>query len=98
MPLWRDFKPKLVGKGSERENKNYRFVPFRSYPTGNRKLKKNSKIILKIQKYHYGFISCQNRLGNAEKERIKIVFPFRLYPKGNKKFQKKKKKKNQKIK
>ena len=26
MPLWRDFKPKLVGKGLERENKNYRFV------------------------------------------------------------------------
>ena len=25
------------------ENKNYRFVPFRSFPTGNRKLKKNSK-------------------------------------------------------
>ena len=51
------------------ENKNYRFVPFRSYPTGNGKLKKNSKKILKIQKYHYGFISCQNRLEKAEKER-----------------------------
>ena len=51
------------------ENKNYRFVPFRSYPTGNRKLKKNSKKILKIQKYNYGFISCQNRLEKAEKVR-----------------------------
>ena len=37
------------------ENKNCRFVPFRSYPTGNRKLKKkqqknskNSKIPLRI--------------------------------------------------
>ena len=29
MPLWRDFKPKLVGKGSEIENKNYCFVSFR---------------------------------------------------------------------
>ena len=28
MPLWRDFKPKLVGKSSERENKNYRYVSF----------------------------------------------------------------------
>ena len=54
---------------TNRENKNYRFVPFRSYPTGNRKFQKNSKIILKIQKYHYGFISCQNRLENDEKER-----------------------------
>ena len=33
------FKPKQVGKGSERENKNYRFVSFRSDPTR----KKNSK-------------------------------------------------------
>ena len=50
------------------ENKKIVF-PFRSYPTGNRKLKKNSKKILKIQKYHYGFISCQNRLEKAEKVR-----------------------------
>ena len=51
----------------KRENKNCRFVLFRSYPTCNRKFQKNSK---KIQKYHYGFISSQNRLENAEKERI----------------------------
>ena len=30
IPLWRDFKPKLVGKDSEIENKNYCFVSFRS--------------------------------------------------------------------
>ena len=54
---------------TKRENKNYRFVSFRSYPKGNRKLKKNSKKIRKIQKYHYSFISCQNRLEKAEKER-----------------------------
>ena len=41
----------------KRENKNYRFVSFRSYPTGNRKFQKNNKIIQKIQTYHYGFIS-----------------------------------------
>ena len=28
------------------------FVPFRSYPTGNRKFEKNSKKIVKIKKYH----------------------------------------------
>ena len=27
--LWLHFKPKQDGKGSERENKNYRFVSFR---------------------------------------------------------------------
>ena len=51
----------------KRENKNCRFVLFRSYSTRNRKFEKNSK---KIQKYHYGIISRQNRLENAEKERI----------------------------
>ena len=52
----------------KRENKNYRSVPFRSYPTGQRKLDKNSKKIQKIQKYHCGFISGQNLLKKAEKE------------------------------
>ena len=65
---------------TKREKKNYRFVSFRSYPTGNRKFQKNSKIVLKIQKYHYGFISCQNRLEKAEKEEIKIVVSFRSNP------------------
>ena len=50
----------------KRENKNCRFVLFRSYPTRNKKFQKNSK---KIQKYNYGIISGQNRLENAEKER-----------------------------
>ena len=44
-------------------------VPFRSYQTRNRKFRKNSKKIRKIKKYHYGFISSQNRLEKAEKER-----------------------------
>ena len=55
-----------VGKGRERENIKI-IVPFRSNPLRNRKLKKNSK---KIQKYHYGFISSENGLENAEKVRI----------------------------
>ena len=41
IPLWHHFKPKQVGKGSERENKNYRFVSFRSVPT--RRVRENSK-------------------------------------------------------
>ena len=51
------------------ENKYYRSVPFRSYPTRNRNFQKNSKKIQKIKKYHYGFISVQNRLEEAEKNR-----------------------------
>ena len=51
----------------KRENKNCRFVLFRSYPTRNIKFQKNSK---KIQQYHFGIISSQNRLENAEKERM----------------------------
>ena len=50
----------------KRENKNCRFVLFRSYPKRNKKFQKNSK---KIQKYNYRIISSQNRLENAEKER-----------------------------
>ena len=48
----------------ERENKNYRSVSF--LPVSSRKLQKNNK---KIKKYHYGFISSQNRLEKAVKER-----------------------------
>ena len=44
-------------------------VPFRSYPTRNTNFEKNSKKIQKIEKYHYGFISIQNRLEEAEKNR-----------------------------
>ena len=51
------------------ENKNYRSVPFHSYPTRNRNFQKTSKIIQKFKKYHYGFISIQNRLEEAEKNR-----------------------------
>ena len=32
----------------KRENNNYRSVPFRSYPTGNRKFQKKSKRIQKV--------------------------------------------------
>ena len=51
----------------KRKNKNCHSVPFRSYPTRDRKFQKNRK---KFQKYHYVIISSKNRLENAEKERI----------------------------
>ena len=67
-PVMASFQAKIGWKRlTKRENKNYRFV--RSYPTGNRKFEKNSKKILKIQKYHYGIVSCQNKVEKAEKER-----------------------------
>ena len=67
----------------------------------NRKFQKFNKIIQKIKKYHYEFISSQNRLKKDEKERNKNYrsIPFRSYPirnrkflKNSKKFKKKKKK------
>ena len=51
------------------ENKKYLSVPFRSDPTRNRNFQKTSKKIQNIKKYHYGFISVQNRLEEAEKNR-----------------------------
>ena len=51
----------------KRKNKNYRSVQFR--PDAKLKIKKKiAKKIQKIQKYHYGFISRQNRLEKGEKE------------------------------
>ena len=50
----------------KRKNKNYLSVQF--LPDAKLKIKKNSKKIQKIQKYHYGFISSQNRLEKGEKE------------------------------
>ena len=41
-------------------------VPFCSYPMRNRKFQKNNK---KIKNYHCGFISSQNILEKAAKER-----------------------------
>ena len=62
------FKPNQVGKVQERKKIKI-FVPFRSYPARNRKFQKNSKKIVKIKKYHYGFILSQNRLEKDGKAR-----------------------------
>ena len=48
-----------------RENKNYRSVPF--LPDANIKFQKNSKKIQKIKRNYYGFISSQNWLENDDK-------------------------------
>ena len=62
------FQSKISWKRSRKtENKNYH--PFRSFLALNRKFKKKSKKIQKINQYSYGFISSQNRLENDEIER-----------------------------
>ena len=66
--LWLIFKQKLTGKGRERE-KIQISISFRSNPMRNRKFKTNRKKIKKIVKYYYGFISSQNKRGNAENGR-----------------------------
>ena len=44
-------------------------VSFRFYPMRNRKFQTNSRKIQKLIKYYCGFISSQNKGGNAEKGR-----------------------------
>ena len=57
------FQDKIGWKAQrKRENKNRRYVLFRSYPMRNRKFQRNNKKIQKIKKYYYGFIFSQNRL------------------------------------
>ena len=58
-----------TGRDSQRKRKKKFIVPISYYPTRNRKFQKNSKKIQKINKHHYVFISNQNRLEKAEKER-----------------------------
>ena len=55
------FHGKIGWKGQrKRENKNYRYVSF--LPDGQEKIPKKQKKIQKIEKYHYGFTTSQNRL------------------------------------
>ena len=58
-----------IGWKMPRKRKNKIVSPFRSYTTHNRKLQKNCKKVQKIKKYHYGFLSSQNWLEKAEKEK-----------------------------
>ena len=66
LKIWLHFK--LLGWNSPRKSKN---KYYRSVPTGciMENSKKISKILKILKKNHYGVISSQNRLENAEKER-----------------------------
>ena len=76
----------------KRENKNYRYVSFLHDPQ-QKIQKKIAKKFKKLKKYHYGFISSQNRTEKTEKEIKKnIIFPFRSYPTSYRKFEKNNKK------
>ena len=58
-----------IGWERPRKRKIKIFFPFPSDRTGNIKFQKKIRKFKKIKKYHCGFISCQNRLENAEKEK-----------------------------
>ena len=62
------FKAK-IGRKLMRKRETKIIVPIRSYPKRTRKFHKNSLKMQKMKKYHYSFISSQNRLKNDEKER-----------------------------
>ena len=63
------FQAKIVLKRPRKRKKIKIIGPFRSYTTRNRKFQKNNKKIQKTKKYHYCFISSQNRLEKNEKKR-----------------------------
>ena len=64
------FKDKIGWKTHRKsENRNCRFVMFRSYLARNRKFQKNSTKIQKIKKYRYVFFSSQNTFEKNEKGR-----------------------------
>ena len=54
---------------AEKETKIQIIGSFRSYTMRNRKFQSSNKKIQKIIKYYYGFISSQNKGGNADKWR-----------------------------
>ena len=58
-----------IGWKRLRKRENKTIASFRPYPYRNRKFQKNSKKIQKIKKFLCGFISSQNRMEKAEKER-----------------------------
>ena len=52
----------------KKENKSYRFVSF-LLDAEQKMAKKKQKKLKKLKKYYYGFISSQNSLEKAKKER-----------------------------
>ena len=81
------FQPKIGWKRQKkRENKNYRFISFRSYPTENRKFQKNSKNIQKYSKIPLRLHFKPKKVGKCwKREKIKTIVSFRSYPTGNRK-------------
>ena len=76
-PLRLHLKPKQVGKGREREKIKI-LVPFRSYPTGNRKFQKNQE---KNSKLPIWLHFKPKQVGKVrEREKIKIFVPFCSVP------------------
>ena len=73
-----------IGRKRPRREKIKIIVPFRSVPTlcviGNSK--KNIRKIRKTKQYHYGFISSENRLEKAEKQK-NYKLSFRSVPTQN---------------
>ena len=53
----------------KRENKNYRSVPLRSYPTDKRKPQKNSKKFKKLKSSAMASFQAKNRSEKDVKER-----------------------------
>ena len=77
-----------------RENKNCHSVPFRSYPTRNRKFQKNKKKKFKKLK-NTTMASFQAKIGwkmLRKREYIESIVPFHSNPTRNRKFQKNSKK------
>ena len=56
-----------IGWERPRKRKIKVFFPFHSDRTGKRKFQKQIRKFKKIKKYHYSFISSQNKLKKVEK-------------------------------
>ena len=67
-----------IGWKRPRKRENKIIVPFRYYPTSNRKFQKNSKKIKKIALWLY-FKPKQVGKG-SEREKIENIVPFRSVP------------------
>ena len=84
------FEAKKGRKCWEWQKKKKFIVPIHSNPTRNREFQKNSKKMQKIRKQHSGFISSQNRTGQAESvsKKKKVIVSIHSNPTKNREFQK----------
>ena len=71
---------------SENIKLSFRFVPTRCVIENSKKIRKK---IQKIQKYHYEFISSQNRMENDEKDKNKNFSSVSFLPNAQYKISKK---------